>query len=614
MKKYMISLLAVFFLMIMCSPGFAAYHHEGENDSDKFISVYPDKAGTKLDHCALCHIGGEYTNSKGKLVSLGSCQWCHYSYGYDASGSILDTMNTYGMAYHDNGRNTAAVRAIENFDSDGDGFTNIEEIEANRYPGDDADDPSKVTAPYRIYTKAQLQALGTHTQFLLMNTSRSGDFYAEYTGIPMEDLLEDAGMLSTATNILVYAPDGWSQYHPLEIDADPELYHVKGVYPASVYYYDEEADVSINPTDGWCDYSAPSCKGRQHLDPIVNSDGLKMILAYAREGQEMDPGILNLDNKLDGEGPFRVVPPQKNPNAPDQSSTAENQDVIWPYDYDWDHNAGASSRTVTIIKVEPLPAGTTDIDILEAGWAYVDQEKIIVYGAIDGTDSNGNGVLDSEEADASKDFDGDGKPDYQETDCARVRLTNSADKLFVHTSAGALANVETLAADDPAVPQTGKPAMEFPYETVKFDITGLTPGQTVTVTMEFPEDLRFDAKYYKIDTANGWHEIPFGDNDWDSVITLTLTDGDPDTDADGQKNGIISDPGAVAVAESSSSGGGGGGGSCFITTAAYGSAIQPDAMGWKDLKSYRAITLSLVTLVVLGFLDLAIIRKKFNRS
>ncbi|MGA1840710.1 MAG: hypothetical protein ACMUIU_08810 [bacterium] len=50
--------------------------------------------------------------------------------------------------------------------------------------------------------------------------------------------------------------------------------------------------------------------------------------------------------------------------------------------YEWDHNAGAATRTVTIIKILPLPEGTTDIDVLEAGWGYVDQEKIIIYGAI----------------------------------------------------------------------------------------------------------------------------------------------------------------------------------------------------------------------------------------
>ena len=574
----------LFLIMVMVSPGFAAYHHEGESDSDNFISVYPDKAGTKLDHCALCHSGGQYEKKPGTWVSLGSCQWCHYSYGYDGSGNILNTMNAYGKDYHDKGRNAAAISDIKDLDSDGDGFTNIVEIVANRYPGDDTDDPSKITAPFRIYTKAQLKALGTHTQFLLMNTSRSGDFYAEYTGIPMEDLLEDAGILSNATNILVYAPDGWSQFHPLEADTDPELYHVKGAYPDSVYYYDAQADVAQNPTDGWCDYSAPSCQGRNHLDSI---GGLKMILAFAREGQNMDPGILNLDNKIDGEGPYRVVPPQKNPNAPDQSSTADNQNVVWPYVNAWDHNAGASSRTVTIIKVEPLPAGTTDIDVLEAGWAFVDQNKIIVYGAIDGTDSNGNGILDSEEADGTKDFDGDGTPDYQETDCARLRQANGGEKFFLHTSAGAFANMEALNADDPAVPQTGKPAMDFPYATAKFNITGLALGQAVTVTMMFPDDIPVTARYYKIDTSNGWHEIPFGDNDGDSTITLTLTDGDPTTDADGQQNGTISDPGAIAISpqpSSSPSVGGGGGGGCFIATAAYGSKMEPHV---KLLRNFR---------------------------
>jgi hypothetical protein len=586
MKKQTMLMGVLFFIMVIASPGFAAYHHEGENDSDKFISVYPDKAGTKLDHCALCHSGGQYTNKKGKLVSLGSCQWCHYTYGYDAGGNILDTMNAYGKAYHDNGRNTAAIRAIENIDSDGDGYTNIEEIDAARYPGNSADDPGKITAPFRIYTKAQLKALGTHTQFMLMNTSRSGDFYAEYTGVPMEDLLNNAGILPTATGILVYAPDGWSQYHPLEIDPDPELYHVNGTYPDSVYYYNAEADTALNPSIGWCDYSAPSCQGRKPMDPIVNSNGLKMILAYAREGQNMDPGILNLDNKLDGEGPFRVVPPQKNPNAPDQSSTAGDQNVIWHYDFDWDHNAGASSRTVTIIKVEPLPEGTTDIDVLEAGWAFVDQEKVIIYGALDGTDSNGNGVLDSEEADGTKDFDQDGTPDYMETDCARVCQANGGEKVFMHTSAGAFANAQSLNADDPAIPQNGKPDMDFPYATVKFDITGLAPGQTVNVTMVFPGDIPVTARYYKIDPANGWHEMSFGDNDGDNTITLTLTDGDPMTDADGQQDGTISDPGAIALSSQplSSSTDSGGGGGCFIATAAYGSKMEPHVKLLRDFR------------------------------
>jgi hypothetical protein len=36
-----------------------------------------------------------------------------------------------------------------------------------------------------------------------------------------------------------------------------------------------------------------------------------------------------------------------------------------------------------MIKVEPLPPGTTDINTMEAGWPYVDEEKIVIYGSID---------------------------------------------------------------------------------------------------------------------------------------------------------------------------------------------------------------------------------------
>jgi hypothetical protein len=36
-----------------------------------------------------------------------------------------------------------------------------------------------------------------------------------------------------------------------------------------------------------------------------------------------------------------------------------------------------------MIRVEPLPAWATDIDILETGWSFVDQGKIIIYGALD---------------------------------------------------------------------------------------------------------------------------------------------------------------------------------------------------------------------------------------
>lgn len=567
-KRTLITGLISLSLILTWTLAYAAYHHEGEADADKFLTAYPAKAGTKLDNCSLCHSGGNTGKS-----DVGSCQWCHYSYGYDGAGDIETTINSYGAAYKTAGRNAAAVTAINGDDSDGDGHSNAEEIAANTYPGNSEDYPGLVTAPYRIYTLDQLEALGAHTQFLLMNTSRSGDSYAEYTGVPMKDLLDDAGITDSATGIWVYAPDGWGQDHPLnyvEDISDDYLYHVYGnmpgqtyQYPQATYFYDADADVDLNPDYGWCEYRSPSCASRSHGDAIHVDGGLKAILAYKHDGAYLDSGVLNDENKLDGEGPFRVVVPQKYVGPPDQSSKSDDQEVIWPYDELADHNAGSCSRSATIIKVEPLPEGTTDVDILEAGWNFVDQKKIIIYGAIDGTDSNGNGILDSEEGtSAADDMDNDGTPDYMDSDTAAVRPPTGIENVRMHTSGGNFSNVACLQDDDPSLPQSGKPDMNFPFGVNRFLITGLSAGDSVTVTLQYPQDVPISAKYYKVSTTGGWTEIPFGSNDGDNEITLTLTDGDPATDADGLDNGTIDDPGALATGETAESDSSSSG--CFI--------------------------------------------------
>jgi len=567
-KTFLVLVLAA---MLIPATVFAAYHHQGESDSGKFLETYPDITGTKLDHCALCHSGGEVVK-KSVTIKIGSCQWCHDTYGYHPPhGDIALTMNAYGNAFKAAGRDSEAVTFINSQDTDGDGHTNAEEIAARTFPGDAADHPGLTPAPARVYTKAQLKALGAHTQFLHMNTSRSGDFYGEYTGVPMKTLLDDAGILPAATGITVYALDAWSQTHPLNYTEGGEMYHVYGnmpdsdeQYPQGTYNYNAQADDAND--GGWCDYSAPSCQGRNHGDLIAVNGGLKAILAYAREGADLDPGILNNENKLDGEGPFRLVVPQKNPSAPDQLSTSDSQEVVWPYVNEWDHNAGACTRSLTFIKVEPLPEGTTDVDVYEAGWRFVDEEKIVIYGAIDGTDSNGNGILDSEEkgTDPQSDMDGDGILDYLDTNCAQFRHTNGNARVGLFCSAGDLAQVEALRDSDGSVPQANKPAgVTFPYGVFNYKITGLTNGQTVTVTFVFPEELPANAKLYKIDVTNGWQPIDFI-KDGNNQIKVSLTDGGP-LDADGEADGTIIDPAAIAVS-SDTSGGDSDSGSCFIMT------------------------------------------------
>ena len=377
MKKKML-VIALVMLTGMVSLAQAAYHHEGEADSPKFVSVYPAAEGTKLDSCALCHTGGEYEKNPGQWVTVGSCQWCHLTYGYDGSGDIRETMNPYGADYNAAGRSAGSFASIDGKDSDGDGYTNRLEINALSYPGDATDDPTKTPAPSVTYTLAELESLPSHSQFLLMNTTRSGDWYGEYQGVTMLDLLRDAGMIEETTSaITVFAPDGY--FYTYELKPGGEYYYIDGTYPQAQYYYDVQADKS---NGGWCDYSAPSATGRNNGDLITVDGGLKFILAYKRDGSYLEPGYLDEENRipLDREGPFRSVPPQMAPCPPDQSSTAENQDVVWPFDESLDHNAGFSARTVVAIRIEPLPEGTSDFNWYEGGWDYVDDKSIIIYG------------------------------------------------------------------------------------------------------------------------------------------------------------------------------------------------------------------------------------------
>jgi hypothetical protein len=268
--KLMVAIVAFLLIGLTVLPlnTLAAYNHQGDTDSVNFRIAYPEKVGTKLDSCTTCHTGGSYI-SGGKTVTLGSCQWCHYKFGYNASGDILATLNQYGKDYLNGGRNATALASIKELDSDGDGYSNQVEIAAIRFPGDPNDTPAKVAAPSQVFTRQELEQMPQHTQFLLMNASKSTDDYVQYTGVTIESILQDM-MLSSATGITVFSPDGFSTNHPLNPSPNPSSYHVLGTYPAANFNYSEEADIAKNPA-GWANYSAPSCSNRVNATPSSTS-------------------------------------------------------------------------------------------------------------------------------------------------------------------------------------------------------------------------------------------------------------------------------------------------------------------------------------------------------
>jgi hypothetical protein len=80
------------------------------------VAKYPNIAASSLNNCTLCHTAS------------------------------IPSLNPYGSAYKDNGKNSAAFGLIEGLDSDGDGFTNLQEINALTFPGDPASFPAVPTA------------------------------------------------------------------------------------------------------------------------------------------------------------------------------------------------------------------------------------------------------------------------------------------------------------------------------------------------------------------------------------------------------------------------------------------------------------------------------------
>jgi hypothetical protein len=286
-------------------------------------------------------------------------------------------LNLYGLAYKDAGRSSVALRTIENLDSDGDTYSNVDEITAVRYPGDPASMPGQPTAPIYTFTWAAIVALQSHTEFLLMNTSKQQfDDYANYCGVKVRDLLAAAGVdLTGATGITVIAPDGFMK--------DFTLDNVNLQYPDGLYFPGLDPGSFSDPNQGFVNYP-PSNQippGIGFGDTIPDEQWL--LIAYRRDGLEMEESVLDpVTGKINGEGPYRIIVPQSTPGSPDRGSSYSPSGYAdgWDYDPSKDHNAGNSVRGVVAIRVNPMPAGYEEFDWKNGGWSLIADRKIIIYG------------------------------------------------------------------------------------------------------------------------------------------------------------------------------------------------------------------------------------------
>lgn len=353
-------------LFLLTFPVAAAYKaHKADADTNTFLQVYPGAQGTKLDNCYLCHTGGKV----GKKY-LDSCDYCHAVYGFKPphpEGSIRQTLNAYGLAYNDAGRNQAALIAIAGHDSDGDGYSNEQEIRAVRLPGDPKDHPGVADAPAVLYTREKIRQLPKTTQIMAVDTAKAGDYFATYTGVTLAELLRDAGIREDATDVTVFAADGFSKNFPV---AD-----LLKSYPQGRFY----------TKFPWISF--PLLTGYGHDEQLPGE--LHYLLAYERDGYPLMESkiVAGEDGRsyLDGEGPYRFITPLHRPVVPDRSQWAIDRDDP-PYPYNPNRpvtrNADFCIKAVVAIQVNTADNKSWSYDWSGRAWEMIEKGELVIYGAL----------------------------------------------------------------------------------------------------------------------------------------------------------------------------------------------------------------------------------------
>ena len=357
--------------------------HATDADINAFVRVYQHTVGTRLDDCQTCHRSATVLDEEQDEVHANPCDFCHFVIHPPADWTGLpagfdETLNAYGAAYAAAGRNEAAIRAIAGADSDHDGYSNADEIADLRYPGDEGSYPGLPLCPVVTVTMAELRALPAHTQFGLANTTKQQfDYYANYTGVKIKDLLDAYGVdLTGATSIDVLAPDGFAHSFTLEQITSP--------FPAHRFFPGfGAADLGVDC--GFVEYPAQT-HGYAYGDVITDEQW--HILAYEREGVALEPSYLDPSSgRIEGEGPYRnIIPPGSADDALNQPDRGKNWNTSgctlneWDFLSAKDHNAGSMVKGAVILRINPMPEGCEEFDIINGGWAMVDAEEILIYG------------------------------------------------------------------------------------------------------------------------------------------------------------------------------------------------------------------------------------------
>ncbi|QTA85925.1 PKD domain-containing protein [Desulfonema magnum] len=195
-------------------------------------------------------------------------------------------------------------------------------------------------------------------------------------------------------------------------------------------------------------------------------------------------------------------------------------------------------------------------------------------------DVNADGVPDDQEADDTVDLNQDGTPDSAQNDIKSVKAEAGDWHMGISGSVNVVSIESVKSVSPDSISDMVNRPEDMPLGLISFKIKLGNPDETAKVTVYLSEAVSYDTGWYKYDSVNGWqnysaHAVFSKDR---KSVTLELKDGGFG-DADGIKNGFITDPSGPGSAKKSSSNGGDSDSSCFISASAEGgAALSPEAL------------------------------------
>ncbi|MCV0393720.1 MAG: cadherin-like domain-containing protein, partial [Nitrosopumilus sp.] len=124
-----------------------------------------------------------------------------------------------------------------------------------------------------------------------------------------------------------------------------------------------------------------------------------------------------------------------------------------------------------------------------------------------------------------------------------IQSATGSGLIDISTNLGNFSSVSAEIISSPPIPA----GLSFPHGHLSWNVTDISPGATITVTLTYPDPIPVGSEYWKL-IGGSWIDVTslIGSDDGDDTITLTITDGGLG-DLDGIVNGEISDPGGIAL-------------------------------------------------------------------